>query len=240
MAMPAGLNEQLRAAMEQELAARYSPEAMAKREQSMMADLAARESEAAKQQQELDRQRKWVGLMGLGAALQGGDPSRVVNPFLEQRSAVAKRLEEISAQRQSLPQTLADERLQGLMSLGDAFDSYNKAIKAGQPEMPNPLQSQWMADRVAAAASVFPDIDPVTLAGRADLLFSPGATNAYNQALATRGGIVAKETAKGRREGAPPVGRSGGGGGGGGDGRSGGKKKLSDMSTGDLLKGIGF
>ena len=234
--MPGDLNAMFRSALTQDLSSRYSPEAMAAREKAMMDDLAAKEAAAQKQQQELDRQRKWVGLMGLGAALQGQDPSRVMNPFLEQRDSVAKRLEEISAQRKSLPQTLADERLKGLMAMGDAFDSYNRAVKAGQPERASPTSSQWMADRVAAAASLFPGMDPVELANRPDLLFSPDATNAYNRALATRGGVVAEETAKGRRKGAPPVGRSGGSGSGGKTG----KPNVSGMSAGDLLKNAGL
>lgn len=214
-------------------AATFTPEAMAEREAKAMADLAAREAEAKAQQAELDKQRKWVGLMGLGAALSGQDPSRVINPFTERRDAIAKRLQDISTMRTNLPQMLKDENTKGLMSLGDAFFDFGRGVKALQPDVADPLKSQWTADRVAAASELYPNISPSELAQRPDILLSGPVNSRYNSMLADRSGVVAESAARGRRRGAPPVGR-------GGSGSKTGKPNVSGMSIDDLFKGAGL
>jgi hypothetical protein len=98
----------------------------------------------------------------------------------------------------------------------------------------SPMNSQWMADRVAAAVELYPDVPVNELASNPDVLLSPAVSSQYNRMLATRGGIVAESTAEGRRKGAPPI-TSGGGG-----SKKAGKPNVSGMSVEDLIKGAGL
>jgi hypothetical protein len=98
----------------------------------------------------------------------------------------------------------------------------------------SPMNSQWMADRVAAAKELYPDVPVQELASNSDLLLSPAVSSQYNKMLATRGGAVAESTARGRREGAPPISSNGGG------SRKTGKPNVSGMSVDDLIKGAGL
>lgn len=99
----------------------------------------------------------------------------------------------------------------------------------------SPMNSQWMADRVAAAVELYPDVPVQELASNPDVLLSPAVSAQYNRMLATRGGAVAESTARGRREGAPPISS-----GNGGSSKKAGKPNVSGMSLGELIKGAGL
>jgi hypothetical protein len=98
----------------------------------------------------------------------------------------------------------------------------------------DPMKTQWLSDRIAAAKQLYPDVPVTDLASNPDVLLSPEVSQRYNDILAQRGGTVAEQTAAGRRRGAPPVTSSGGG------SKKAGKPNVSGMSVEDLIKGAGL
>lgn len=119
-------------------------------------------------------------------------------------------------------------------SMARGKDVITRLDKEAEASRVSPMNSQWMADRVAAAKELYPDVPAQELSSNSDLLLSPAVSAQYNRMLATRGGIVAESTAQGRRKGAPPVSSGGGG------SKKAGKPNVSGMSVGELIKGAGL
>lgn len=212
-APPAALPQQLAAGFGQVLGTllpQFSPEEMQARQQAAMQQMAAEEERLLGEQARLDKQRKWVGLMGFGAALQGGDPGRVFAPFEQERQGVASALANLRRQREELPMALAARNLEDLRGFADAYGTYGKL---NTPQGPDIGTSFPMQQRLGIARNLYPGMTDQEIVAN-NLHFSPQVDNAVIdfQSRLIGNTTTARETASAPFD-KPSSGRGGGGGG---------------------------